>query len=265
MDRQHGGQAKGAKARTNREQVRVKSESLDGGDYDFDCDDEDSPENAVQGPGERLQLLQTPSSKPDESPGRRDTLLRQTHSSPLAAKNVSPQKKSKEPMQIIKKQRAHANPMATSRRPTNLLLLPLRPEKANDLFMYICTACTNKHALQRLFRGQLVCCRGRARRWHPRSLYPLPWTFCSCASWSCSRSSAISLSFARIALDVRGGGAQCAQSDGFEDIVHSSQHVMREVPQSSRASLCQRAGKEFRESTRIFPAVRKTGWTARNL
>ena len=49
MDRQHGGQAKGAKARTNREQVRVKSESLDGGDYDFDCDDEDSPENAVQG------------------------------------------------------------------------------------------------------------------------------------------------------------------------------------------------------------------------
>ena len=48
MDRQHGGQAKGAKARTNREQVRVKSESLDGGDYDFDCDDEDSPENAVQ-------------------------------------------------------------------------------------------------------------------------------------------------------------------------------------------------------------------------
>ena len=39
-------------------------------------------------------------------------------------------------MQIIKKQRAHANPMATSRRPTNLLLLPLRPERANDL---LCT------------------------------------------------------------------------------------------------------------------------------
>ena len=27
-----------------------------------------------------------------------------------------------------------------------MLLLPRRPDKANDLFMYICTACTNKMA-----------------------------------------------------------------------------------------------------------------------
>ena len=37
MDRKHGGgQAKGAKVQANREQARVKSESLDGGHYDFE-------------------------------------------------------------------------------------------------------------------------------------------------------------------------------------------------------------------------------------
>ena len=38
-------------------------------------------------------------------------------------------------------------------------------------------------------------------------------------------------------LDVRGGGAQCAESDGFEDIVHSSQHVMREEDTRTEAGM----------------------------
>ena len=50
VDRKHGGgQVNVAKVQANREQARVKSESLDGGHYDFDCDDEDSPESAVRG------------------------------------------------------------------------------------------------------------------------------------------------------------------------------------------------------------------------
>ena len=50
MDRkQGGGQVKVAKVQGNREQARVKTESLDGGDCDFDCDDEDSPDSAVRG------------------------------------------------------------------------------------------------------------------------------------------------------------------------------------------------------------------------
>ena len=50
MDRkQGGGQVKVAKVQANREQARVKTESLDGGDYNFECDDEDNPDIAVRG------------------------------------------------------------------------------------------------------------------------------------------------------------------------------------------------------------------------